>query len=273
MPNLDDELVAEKCQELVEAELKLRICRSNLKRALGDVDALKARVAELEQVNIEVGELGKDAYRELQEVKGQLAAYRGDAEALRAALDDLVCWCKPLCKHAYDLGEHDRECPVERAQAALSGTAGKGRHSPEEWAVLQERITELIEECEKDHRAQVAELEQQIAELRSVTRTAPWRTNGELLPGEDAKFWGSFGGATRAMWLLLGRGEIGMRCCYLDPMTRAECQATAEWELWATNSHPSETTQACTQHVGELLTDAVNHVWPLRNLGEKDSRA
>lgn len=56
-----------------------------------------------------------------------------------------------------------------------------------------------------------------------------------------------------------------MNCCYLDPITKEPCSKQADAELWVSNTHPSLTTQACTEHVGELLSDGENRVRLLVN--------
>lgn len=48
------------------------------------------------------------------------------------------------------------------------------------------------------------------------------------------------------------------RCCYVDQQTDARCGSTAGWEIWHGHG-PEDNTQACTVHVGELLTDAPEH--------------
>ena len=43
------------------------------------------------------------------------------------------------------------------------------------------------------------------------------------------------------------------KCCYLT------CEHAAEWQIW-TGSGPDDYTEACTQHVGELLSAAPEHM-------------
>lgn len=48
-------------------------------------------------------------------------------------------------------------------------------------------------------------------------------------------------------------------CCFIDPDTKVACDQPAEWDVVECDvpKHPSECeTQACTAHVGELLSDA-----------------
>ena len=59
------------------------------------------------------------------------------------------------------------------------------------------------------------------------------------------------------------------RCCYDDPGNGGQCPENAEWELWLQGTHPSEVTAACTRHVGELLSDGTNYVWPLEQPGAR----
>lgn len=59
-------------------------------------------------------------------------------------------------------------------------------------------------------------------------------------------------------------------CCYIRDQTKPseQCQNEAEWEI--NNESPDrdpigEYTDACTAHVGELLTDAPVHwIYPIR---------
>jgi hypothetical protein len=52
-------------------------------------------------------------------------------------------------------------------------------------------------------------------------------------------------------------------CCWMNQETRARCNAPAEWEIYySDHAQPYNETQSCTQHVGELLTDApVHHIY------------
>jgi hypothetical protein len=48
-------------------------------------------------------------------------------------------------------------------------------------------------------------------------------------------------------------------CCHIP------CSRAAEWEIWHTSGDPYDSTHACTEHVGELLTDAPEHrIYPIR---------
>lgn len=51
------------------------------------------------------------------------------------------------------------------------------------------------------------------------------------------------------------------QCCYVDQTTLVQCEALAEWEIYADS--PSDpifnSTDSCTAHVGELLSDAKKH--------------
>lgn len=41
------------------------------------------------------------------------------------------------------------------------------------------------------------------------------------------------------------------------------CGKNAEWEIWSGNS-PDDSTDSCTEHVGEMLTDAPEHkIYPI----------
>lgn len=54
-----------------------------------------------------------------------------------------------------------------------------------------------------------------------------------------------------------------MNCCYIGPTHGHRCCAPAKWRLWLKGDHPSLTTESCTEHVGKLLSDGDNFMWPL----------
>ena len=58
----------------------------------------------------------------------------------------------------------------------------------------------------------------------------------------------------------LTKGETNMRhhCCYIGEVTKVECGNEAEWQIWYGES-PDDSTESCTRHVGEMLTDAPEH--------------
>jgi hypothetical protein len=52
------------------------------------------------------------------------------------------------------------------------------------------------------------------------------------------------------------------KCCFLENNT-VPCSVDAEWEIH--DGSPFETVDACTKHVGDLLSDAPEHrIYPLR---------
>jgi len=52
-------------------------------------------------------------------------------------------------------------------------------------------------------------------------------------------------------------------CCYIDP-DQEHCKTTAEWIIYD-GPRPDDYTEACTEHVGRLLSDADEfRVYPLR---------
>jgi hypothetical protein len=58
-------------------------------------------------------------------------------------------------------------------------------------------------------------------------------------------------------------------CCYINPATGKSCGREAEWRIDPSVGHPLDRyTEACTAHVGELLTDAPEHC--IRRLDELD---
>jgi hypothetical protein len=55
------------------------------------------------------------------------------------------------------------------------------------------------------------------------------------------------------------RPEEKPYCCHIP------CSGAAQWEIWHVSGDPYDSTHACTEHVGELLTDAPEHrVYPIR---------
>ena len=47
-------------------------------------------------------------------------------------------------------------------------------------------------------------------------------------------------------------------CCYIGPSSGAQCGNSGEWRIVWGNG-PDDWTVACTRHVGEMLTEAVEH--------------
>ncbi len=55
-------------------------------------------------------------------------------------------------------------------------------------------------------------------------------------------------------------------CCYIDPTTKKSCRDHAEWQITNTTegADPYDYTEACTAHVGALLTEGGDHaVYPI----------
>ncbi len=52
------------------------------------------------------------------------------------------------------------------------------------------------------------------------------------------------------------------RCCYVNPRSKRSCPDVAEWQIKNTTNgaDPYDYTEACTRHVGDLLTEGANHV-------------
>ena len=48
-------------------------------------------------------------------------------------------------------------------------------------------------------------------------------------------------------------------------MRRLGCPKQAKWEIRDPSEAPDLATQACTEHVGELLHEGVNYVWPVEH--------
>lgn len=52
-------------------------------------------------------------------------------------------------------------------------------------------------------------------------------------------------------------------CCYIEPEMKLGCLNNAEWII-VQGCAPLDYTEACTEHVGELLVDEpFNHAYPL----------
>lgn len=47
-------------------------------------------------------------------------------------------------------------------------------------------------------------------------------------------------------------------CCYVGEKTGFQCGSPAEWRI-VSGSGPDDYTESCTRHVGDMLTDAVEH--------------
>jgi hypothetical protein len=59
------------------------------------------------------------------------------------------------------------------------------------------------------------------------------------------------------------------KCCYIDPLTRASCGHDADWTIVDTSIHaPADGyTEACTEHVGQLLSDSPEHrIYPIERV-------
>ena len=57
----------------------------------------------------------------------------------------------------------------------------------------------------------------------------------------------------------------GSLCCYINEATDVHCTRKAEWIIYD-GPRPDSYTEACTEHVGELLSDADEfRVYPLRD--------
>ena len=41
------------------------------------------------------------------------------------------------------------------------------------------------------------------------------------------------------------------------------CENVAQWNIYSKNDPPDATTQACTAHVGAMLSDGWHDVWPI----------
>lgn len=55
-------------------------------------------------------------------------------------------------------------------------------------------------------------------------------------------------------------------CCYIDPTTKESCRDRAEWQIKnaTPGADPYDYTDACTRHVGDLLTEGADHsVYPI----------
>ena len=63
-----------------------------------------------------------------------------------------------------------------------------------------------------------------------------------------------------------GDGESGGDCCYIGPKSGFQCGNDPEWRIvWGDG--PDDYTESCTRHVGEMLTDALEHrIYPLKGL-------
>lgn len=48
-------------------------------------------------------------------------------------------------------------------------------------------------------------------------------------------------------------------CCYIGEKTGLPCGNAAEWRICWVPFNVDDYTEACTRHVGELLTDAPEH--------------
>ncbi len=83
------------------------------------------------------------------------------------------------------------------------------------------------------------------------------------------------------MEITQGDESVKLTCCYIPedqqgtvknhiathgraaPLPGIGCQKDAEWEIWHGNG-PDDNTVACTEHVGEMLTDAPEHrIYPV----------
>jgi hypothetical protein len=56
----------------------------------------------------------------------------------------------------------------------------------------------------------------------------------------------------------MSQDESVNHCCYIAPTSGYQCGNTAEWRIVHGNG-VDDYTESCTRHVGEMLTDAVEH--------------